>query len=62
MPEQQRRPLVLDAAHNRVGEVRATFTKDGRPAVWMRPRGGGREWTTFRDDLRVLRRQPEATT
>lgn len=55
MPEQQKpRALVLDMATNRVGEIRDTFTKDGRAAVWLRPRGGGREWTSFRDDVRVL--------
>lgn len=55
MPEQPRQSVpVLDSATNRIGVVRDTFTKAGRPAVWLRPVNGGPEWTTFRDDLRAL--------
>ncbi|MEU6175356.1 hypothetical protein ABZ832_26055 [Streptantibioticus parmotrematis] len=43
---------VKDTAHDRVGEFRAF--EQGR--VFLRPLGGGREWTTSPDDIEQMSR------
>ena len=45
------RELVLDAATNRVGEIMDTVSTSHGDRVYLRPRGGGREWTTTLDAI-----------
>lgn len=41
------RQLVRDIATDRIGEVMDVYCEGDRPVqIWLRPVGGGAEWTT----------------
>ncbi|MFJ5550513.1 hypothetical protein [Streptomyces sp. NPDC093225] len=56
------RALVIDTGTSRRGEVQPWPYYSERPptSVWLRPEGGGREWTASIDSLRPARGQPAA--
>ena len=45
------RPLVRDVRTNRVGEVMDRRNTSHGERIWLRPVGGGREWTASADDI-----------
>lgn len=52
-PGTANRELVLDAETDRIGEVMDRTGYGTSTLVWLRPPGGGREWTTTPDKLRL---------
>ena len=49
------RPLALDTATNRIGEVMETADTPGsRNLYWLRPIGGGREWDVEPQNVQLL--------
>ncbi|MFF4387051.1 hypothetical protein ACFY0G_09745 [Streptomyces sp. NPDC001552] len=56
------RALVIDTGTGRRGVVQPWPYYSERPptCVWLRPEGGGREWTAPIDGLRPARGQPAA--
>lgn len=53
-PGTAHRPLVRDTATDRIGEVMEETGSGQNARVWLRPPGGGREWTTTAEDIQPV--------
>ncbi|WP_206305947.1 hypothetical protein [Streptomyces sp. RFCAC02] len=42
--------MVYDASHDRIGRVMSYLSGH----IWLRPPGGGREWTALPDEVRPI--------
>lgn len=52
--ETKRRELALDTSTGRVGEVMDTIDTSHGRRVYLRPVGGGREWSTDETDVQLV--------
>lgn len=56
----ERRELALDTATGRIGEITHTRRENGVVVeIWLRPRGGGVEWSPGPDNVRRILHEPD---
>lgn len=59
-PEARRRQHAIDITTGDVGEVMHIERINHRPVeIWLRPPGGGREWTALAEDVRIVQDEQE---